>query len=163
MHTLQFGFGESIVFAAIAGLAFTPVATACEVRDGTMFAIVYLTLATAVYVVLLGLGRARSVAPVGLVLLAGAASSLASTLAPAAFAFTAALAIARGLFLHPHRLQRSARVELGLATMAITVVVLTVSRSYAGVALAIWAFFLAESAYFLLPSEHEEQEMGAEG
>src|SRR5262249_34692504 len=130
MHTLRFGFGESVVFAALAGFAFTPVATVCDVRDGTMFTIVYVTLATAVYVVLVGLGRAQSIAPVGIVLLAGAASSLASTLAPAAFALTGALAVARGLFLRLHRFHQPARAELGLAALAITVVVLTVSRSH---------------------------------
>src|SRR5690349_13057084 len=147
----RFGFGESIVFAAFAGLSFTPAASVCEMRDGTLFAIVYLTLATALHVVLLGLGRTQSLAAVGTVLLAGAASSLASTVAPAAVGLTAALAFARGRFVRPRPFERPARVELGLASLALAVVVLTVSPSYAGVSLAIWAFFLAESAYFLLP------------
>jgi hypothetical protein len=156
MKTLRFGFGESVVFAALSALAFIPAAHVCEARDGTVFAICYVTLATAIYVVLLGVRGAQSLAAVGIVLLAGAASSLASTVAPAAFALTAALGVARGRFVFPCRFERPARIELGLAALAIAVVVLSVSRSYAGVSLAIWAFFLAESLYFLLPFEKEE-------
>jgi hypothetical protein len=156
METLRFGFGESVVFAALAALSFIPAARVCEIRDGTLFAIWYVTLAAAIYVVLLGVRGAHSLAAVGIVLLAGAASSLASTVAPAAFALTAALGVARGRFVFPRRFERPGRIELGLAALAIAVVVLTVSRSYAGVSLAIWAFFLAESLYFLLPLEREE-------
>lgn len=155
METLRFGFGESVVFAALAALSFIPAARVCEIRDGTLFTVWYLTLATAIYVVLLGVRGAQSLAAVGIVLLAGAASSLASTVAPAAFALTAALGVARGRFVLLRRFERPALVELGLAALAIAVVVLTVSRSYAGVSLAIWAFFLAEALYFLLPLEKE--------
>src|SRR5262245_41376310 len=86
MGALRFGFGESVVFGALAALSFIPAARMCEIRDGTMFAVSYVTLVTAIYVVLLRVRGAHSLAAVGIVLLAGAASSLASTVAPAAFA-----------------------------------------------------------------------------
>jgi hypothetical protein len=151
------GFSGSVGFAALAGLAFTPVLTACDVRDPTTLAALYLTAVAAAYGVLVGYGEPEPLGRVGIVLIAGAASCLASSLAPTALVLTAALGFGRARSVSRARFERPVQVELGLACGALVAVALTVSRSYAGISLAIWSYFLVQSAYFLLPVRSETE------
>lgn len=158
MTTQRGTFIGTLVFGAIAALAFPPVTKlATAWMSATTAAALYFTAVAAIYVGALGTGRSLRLAAVVLASSFGATSTLlASTLAPTVLALTLALACSRARILYRGRLEHAWVVELVFALIALIAVQAVVSPTYRGIALATWAYWLVQSAYFLVPSREGE-------
>jgi hypothetical protein len=134
-------FGRSAAFAACAALGWMPWIVIGGPRAP------YLVGVTSVYVA--GLGGPI---PAMLTAVAGGALLLAGDAAVLCVGLALALAVARSAFLYRAAPARAVVVETALAGGGLLFARLLGTRSPLGMALAIWAFFLVQSFFFLLPA-----------
>lgn len=163
MSLRQIGFAVSVLFAALAALAFTPsVRLASRWIDSTTAAALYLTLVTALYAGMLGTNRSLRLASVLLVAGLGLMSALsADSLLPTLAALTLALAVSRARILCRGRFEHPWWVEAGIAALALIAVEVVVSpHSFQGIALSLWVYWLVQSAFFLVPTRSDSAETG---
>jgi hypothetical protein len=154
------GFLEGILFAAVAALAFgSSVRFAARWVDPTVAAALYLTGVSAAFIFLVGTKRSARIAAVLLVGGVGVASALiADTLGPTAVALTAAIGVARARLVSPKRNARAGRLEIGIGVAALTLADHVARPSWAWLALAVWAYWLVQSAHFLVTGSANESE-----
>jgi hypothetical protein len=152
MNRQNNGFLEGILFAAVAALAFgSAVRFASDWVAPTTAAALYLAGVSAAFTFLLGTRRSPRIAAVLLVGGVGVASALiAHTLAPTAVVLTVAIGVARARLLSPKRIARAGLVELGVGVVALTLADVVARPSWAWLALAVWAYWLVQSVYFLV-------------
>jgi hypothetical protein len=155
-------FGRSVIFAAVAAAGFVPFSIAATPWLGWQGVVIAYAIATAT-TYLIGAGPTRSQG-----LLAGVALGLGATVvaiaSPSAAVTVAAVAIGMGALrsglLYRSRFARAAVVEAALAGFGLAIAARLFDGSTFSVVLAVWAFYLAQSAFFLVggvaPRSHAE-------
>jgi hypothetical protein len=146
------GFGRSLLFAALAAAAWPAFALLAGPGLGAERALrLYVVSAGALYAALLAPSAAAG-ARAGLVALAiGSGTALLDrSVAGAAAGAALALAVCRGAILFRRRPARHLALELALGAGGLALARAAAAPTVAGAALGIWAFGLAQSAWFLV-------------
>lgn len=148
------GFLGGVVFAGVAAVAFRPIAgLAVEWMSSTTAAALTLVLIAAAYVALMAEARSHALGALTVVLGLGVTSAvLAERLVPTALVLSLAIAYGRARIFCRQRVARPWITEacLGLVALIAADAVATADRG--GIALAVWAYWLVQSAYALLPA-----------
>ena len=146
------GFGRSAGFAALAALAWFPwIFVAGPVLGGWCARAAYFGAVTVAYLAGLAAGPARRLRTVVLAGLAALAVALAArTTMDVVLGLGVVLAAARSVFLAPSAPARAVVLEVALVLGGLWFARLVGGGTLAGTALAIWAFFLMQSLFFLV-------------
>lgn len=157
-------FAGSVLFALIAALCLRP-ATALMERlcDGRAATLGYLSLVCVVYAALLTEQRSRRLAAVIVMAVAGAGVTvLGNDLLGASLVLTTTLAFARSRIALPRRHAHPWFVELCLGSAALLVAQHLFTNDALGLALALWAYLLVQSAYFLVTATSGAEAISAD-
>jgi hypothetical protein len=145
-------FGGSLAFAALAGAAWPVVALAAGPAIGARAALsLHLVACAAIYVA--GLTPSR-VHGIGAAIVAAMLSALFAAVArdPAVVALGAAIGVGvcRSGLLYRARPARALATEIGLLGGGLLLARFLAAPGVLGIALALWGFFLVQSAFFLI-------------
>jgi hypothetical protein len=144
------GFGRSLLFGAFAGVAFVPFAMLATPFFGWSGAVAaYAVMSASVY--LAGLGTTHRQGLTASVLLAlgvGAVAAVATSDRDVVLATALALAVLRSGLLYRSRFARALLLESTLAGAGLWLAGHVFDGSVTSTALAVWAFYLVQSAYF---------------
>jgi len=146
------GFGRSVLFAALAGAAWPAFALAAGALLGMNAAFsLYAVGATAVYVAGLAPNLARGLASAfAAVAIAVTVAAVAGAPGGAALGAALALGIVRSGLLYPSRNARAIAIEALLIGGGLALARFLSAPGALGAALALWGFFLVQSAFFAI-------------
>ena len=145
-------FARSVLFAAIAGAAWPAFALAAAPLFGMRAALsLYGVGATAVYIAGLAPGLARGLASAFVAIaITVAVAAVAGTPGAAALGAALALGVARSGLIFRRRGARAIAVEILLLGGGLALARFLSGPGVLGSALAIWGFFLVQSAFFVI-------------
>jgi hypothetical protein len=151
------GFGRSLAFAAIAGIAWPAVALVAGPTLGTRAALaLYLVASAAVYAGCLATSRVRAIGAALVAALIGAAFAVAGLdLAAVALGAAVGLGVARSGVVFRTNAARALAVEALLLGGGLALARFLASPTLLGAALAIWGFGLVQSAFFAIGGMRE--------
>lgn len=145
------GFGRSLLFAAFAGLGTGFVLVIEPVLGAANALALYLISTVALYLFGLGTQPRRRLGAGGLtLLLGGVVWLLGPTPREAAIVAVALLSIGRSVICLPARGARAWAIELALSGGGLLMAGVVLGSSPHSAALAVWAFFLIQSVFFLI-------------
>jgi hypothetical protein len=150
-------FSRSILFAAVAGLGLVPAMLLASRFVSQQTALcAYLTGIVALYLAVMAPRWAQGFRVGSVALVAGAGvAAMAPTLFWVAAGLALLLSVGRSVFLYQTKPGRAVVAEGGLALVGLGVAYLLIGPSWISVALALWAFLLVQSVFFLVGGVHE--------